>query len=220
MSLPDTTNTPNVPLQSPLAIVGAFIFLVRERFKPDFGLPWKWLDSKTDTDILIEAQYEENIEASDMRPGIYIDKDQTSYGKVTIGYRDQNQPGILPYRQEQFYSIAQTDIVMDCVSPKKGESAQIASIVQQFLHMSSRVFMSVFTFRDITPIVMNRTSVYDRQGPAFNTSLNFRIEYEVRWATIPIAPILRSLGTHLSTDTQAGPDTLLSNVYTKSLAKP
>lgn len=182
-------------------------------------MPWVWRDNPADTEIHIEVQYEPNTETADKRPGVYIDKDQTSYGQVVLGNRDQNQPAIITRRQEQFISFAQTDILIDCISPVRGESAQIADALQQYLHMSSRIIMQVFSFRSISPIVLGRTMPFQRQTDLFNTQLTFRIEYEVRWATIPAAPVLRALGVQLS-ESSDGVNTQLSNFYLKSLNKP
>lgn len=219
MTTPDLEQLPSIQLHSPLAIVGAFLYIVRQRFAEGSGMPWVWRDNKADTDIHVEIQYEPNTEAADLRPGVYIDKDQTSYGQVTLGNRDQNQPSILTRRQEQFISFAQSDLIIDCVSPARGESAQIADAIQQYLHMSARIIGAVFSFRSLSPIVLGRTTPFQRQTDLFNTQLTFRVEYEVRWTTVPAAPVLRALGSHLAANT-GGVNQQLTDFYLKSLDKP
>jgi hypothetical protein len=209
---------PSIQVKSPLAIVGAFLYLIRDRFAPDNNLPWRWLSDSSVSDVVIEAQYNRNTEASDPRPGIFVDKEQTSYGKVTVGNQDQNQPKIIQGQLVHYISFAQTDLTIDCVSTSRGESMQLADIVQAYLESSKYIIMQVFGFRDISPIVVNRTQPFQKQTDLHQTSLNFRVEYEVRWATMPAAPALRRIGAHLTENkASGGVNTLLADVYLKSI---
>jgi hypothetical protein len=206
-----------VKIQSPLALVGAFLYLVRNRFKddPSNTLNWKWRDDPGATDITIEAQYNQNTEARDVRPGIYIDRDQTTYGKVSIGNFDQNQHKLLQTEHTHHFSLGQTDIIMECISPVRGESMQLADITQTYLESSKYIIQAVFGFRDISPIVMSRTSPMVKQTDLHVTTLNFRVDYETRWATTPATAALMSLGVSLK-ETRQGVDSFLSNIYIKS----
>jgi hypothetical protein len=206
-----------IKVQSPLAIVGAFLYLVRNRFKDDPAnqLNWKWRDDPGTTEVTIEAQFNQNTESRDVRPGIYIDRDQTTYGKVSIGNHDQNQHRLLQTDHTHHYSVGQTDIIMECVSPARGESMQLADIVHTYLESSKYIIQAVFGFRDISPIIMGRTVPMEKQTDLHVTQLNFRIDYETRWATTPAAPVLKGLGAHLK-ETRQGVDSFLTDIYVKS----
>lgn len=207
---------PSVKLQSPLAVIGAFIYLVRERFNPKWGLQWQWLESMADTDIVIEAQFNENTETRDSRPGVYIDKDQTTYGKVSTGNLDMNQPNILERQLTHYLSFGQTDVIIDCVSPSRGESMQLADTIQAYLESSKYIIMGVFGFRDISPIVASRTQAFAKQVDLHQTTISFRVEYETRWKTAPAVPILQGLQLQMDASPSSGPNTLLANLYLKS----
>src|SRR5271166_2611618 len=73
----------SVGLHSPLAIIGSFIYVIRGIFSSDNKLAWRWVDNKTESTILVESQYQEGVEAKDVRPGVYIDVDQISFGQVS-----------------------------------------------------------------------------------------------------------------------------------------
>lgn len=212
----DLSQLPSVKLQSPLAVIGAFIYLVRERFNPRYGLQWQWQSDVTTTDIVIEAQYNQNTEERDARPGIYIDKDQTSYGKVSTGHLDHDQPRILERDLEHRISFGQTDIVIDCISPSRGESMYLADVVQSYLEASKYVIMAVFGFRDISPIVCGRTQAFSKQTDLHQTTLTFRVEYETRWKTAPAANVMAGLQLHLSQRADEGPNKVLADIYLNS----
>lgn len=212
----DLKQLPSIKLQSPLAIIGAFLYLIRNRFAAGARMPWEWHADYTTTGILVEAQYNETTEVRDNRPGVFVDRDQTSYGKVSLGNLDQAQPLILQRQLTHFMSVGQTDLLIDCVSTSRGESMQIADAVQGYIEASRYIIMGVFGFRDISPIVMGRTATFAKQTDLHQTTLNFRVEYETHWATAPAYPVLRGLGIHLKESDGQGVNTYLANIYLDS----
>ena len=211
----DLNQLPSITLQSPLAIMGAFIYLVRDRFAPKWNLNWQWTDDAATTGLWVEAQYNEHTEVRDGRPGVFIDREQTTYGKVSTGHLDQTQPRILQTDLTHYISFGQTDISIDCLSTQRGESMMLGDTVQSYIESSKYVIMKVFGFRDISPLMMGKTQAFAKQVDLHQTSISFRVEYETRWATTPVAPILRGLQTSLQ-ETKQGVNSALAEIYLKS----
>ncbi len=208
---------PSIRLQSPLAILGALLYLVRHRFDPEFKLPWEWSGNATETGILVETQFNEGTEVRDNRPGIFIDRSQTTYGKVSLRNLDQDQGQLLPKETVNYISIGQTDVTIDCISTSRGESAQLADEVQSYLESSKYIIMGVFKFRDISPIVMGPTQAFEKQTELHQTNLTFRVEYETKWRTSHAFPILRGLGLRIADqDPKTGVNTIMTDIYLNS----
>lgn len=209
----------SVGLHSPLAITGAFIYIIRGIFSPDNKLSWTWVDNKTESTILVESQYQPDVDAKDLRPGVYVDVDQTSFGQISTGYQDQNQPGLIETGQETFISHGNVDVLIDCTSKSKGESIQLGTLVSTYLHCSAKLIKKTFGFRSMSPVAMGRCIPYYRQENLFNSQITFRVEFELRYATIPIAPVLRGIGVNFST-TGEDMETVLRDISLKSLTEP
>ena len=199
--IPDQGSRTDIYLSTPLTVLGIFVAIMQERFSPatpsDPPLKWNWLSDIKDTSIIIASGFNKNIEARNDRPAIWIDREQTTYGEVAIGNRDQI-PISLRTRHQQYYAMAEMDIVMDCTSKNRGESMMVGSVTQDFLQMSAREIMRLFGFRDITPIILNRTVPYEKDRELMNTPVQFRVAYEARWASAPIYPVLNAVRMRLS----------------------
>ena len=181
-----------IQLHSPLAVAGMFIYLLREYFGAA-QLPWVWDKNDTQSTLIIESTYNPQTENADGKPALYIEKGQTAYGQVVLGDKDQSQPGILERRLEHFYAILQTDVIINCTSPRKGESATIADYVQHFITCSKNEISRVFAVYDFSPLVAGSTQPYNKDEKCYNTPVSFRVEMETRWATIPVAAALRRI---------------------------
>jgi hypothetical protein len=198
--IPDQGSRSDIYLSTPLTVIGIFVAILQERFAPatpsDPPLKWNWTSDVKETGIIIASGFNKNIEARNARPAIWVDREQTTYGEISIGNRDQI-PISLRTRHQQYYAMAEMDIVMDCTSKNRGESMMVGSVVQDFLQMSAREIMRFFGFRDITPIILNRTVPYEKDRELMSTSVQFRVAYEARWASIPIYPVLHAIKMRL-----------------------
>lgn len=191
----DSAN-PNVHFSTSLVIIGVFVAILRERFSPatpsDPPLKWHWVPSLKDTGLFIESGWNENLESRNVRPGIWVDRDQNIYQQVSIGDRDQ-MPVYQNVRLQLYYGIGETDMMLECTSTTRGESMILGSLVQDFLQMSSDEIQAVFSFRSMTPIVLNRTTPFDKDTKLWTSPVMFRVQYENRWVTRPIATMLRDI---------------------------
>lgn len=183
-------------VSTPMAALGVFVQILRERFSGgssiDPVLPWNWYDDPNTTKIFIEAGWNDNLEARNVRPGIWVSRDQNVYGKVSLGDQDQ-MPVYQGVRLEQFYCKGDIDISVDCTSSVEGESAILGSVVQDFLHMSSNYIQALFGFHDMSAVVMNRTTKFEKDDTLWTTLVQFRATYEARWATLPVANALNEI---------------------------
>jgi hypothetical protein len=203
---PVTDPTGKVKISTPLATIGVFVAILRERFKTgehrlsDPELSWEWLPDIKTTEIFVESGWNENLEGRSVRPGVWVDRGQNVYGKVSIGEQDQ-MPVYQNVRLEQFYCMGELDIMVDCTAPKRGESMILGSVVQTFLHMSSKIIAGYFGFREISPLIMGQTVPFEKDDTLWNSPVNFRVYYENRWATLPIAVTLNSLNLKIADKT-------------------
>jgi len=211
--IPDQGSRTDIYLSTPMTVLGIFVAILHERFSPetpsDPPLKWSWLSDIKDTEIIIASGFNEGIEARNDRPAIWVDREQTAYGKVAIGNRDQI-PISLRTRHQQYYAMAEMDIVMDCTSKNRGESMMVGSVVQDFLQMSAREIQSYFGFRDISPIILNRTVPFEKDRDLMDTPVQFRVSYEARWASVPIYPLLNAVRLRLGDKTD--PETYFRDI--------
>lgn len=195
---------PDLYLSTPLTTIGVFVAIIRERFSETYLhepiLHWAWQDNKKATGIFIESGFDEDIEARNVRPGVWVDQLQHVFGRVSVGDRDQ-MPVYQPARLENFYAIAEMDMVIDCTATKRAESMMVGSLVQEFIHLSSDLIQADFGFRGISPVIMGRTTLYEADRTLWNTEIQFRVEYERRWRTIPFAPVLDAISLTLQDKT-------------------
>lgn len=176
---------------SPLALIGIFVSVLRERFKPGNGpTAYPWYEDINSTKILIESSYEENATSRGTKPAIYVDKDRSVYQKNIIGDRAGHT---FTDRKDAHWCLSSVPIIIECVSAKKGESAIIGDIVQWTLHSASDVIQKTFAFHDMSPPVMERTGPYEDDKTAWSTVVTFSVEYNLRWTVVPIAPILHEI---------------------------
>jgi hypothetical protein len=184
-------------LSTSLVLVGVFVEVLRERFStenvsnPDLA-NWRWGSDAKTTKLFVESGFNINAEVRGKRPGLWVDRLQNVYGKVSVGRQDQ-MPVYFNKRLEQKYVMGETDILIDCTSPNRGESMLLGSIVQDHIQMCSDIIMEVFALRDITCPVLGRTEAFERERDLMTTPVTFRVGYEARWNTMPAYPLINQI---------------------------
>lgn len=193
-----------INISTPMTLIGIFVAILRERFlaatPSDPELKWHWADDLKATEVFIESGFNEQMEARNTRPGIWVDRDQTSYGQVVLGNQDRI-PELMRSSQKYYYTTAETDMIIDCTSKDRGESMMIGSIVQDFIQMSSRIIQAYFGLRDMSPIALNRTVPHEKDRELMVSQIQFRVYYEARWDTLPINPVLHGINMKLVDET-------------------
>jgi len=197
----DQNSRADIYMSTPLTVIGIFVAILQERFSvstpSDPPLKWNWLSDLKDTGIIIASGFNKNLEARNARPAVWIDREQTVYGEVAIGNRDQI-PTDLHTGHQQYYAMAEMDVLIDCTSKNRGESMMVGGIIQDFLQMSAFEIMRFFGFRDFSPMILSRTVPFEKDRELMNTSINFRVSYEARWASMPIYPVLNGVKMRLN----------------------
>lgn len=206
----------NLWISSPLTLIGIFIAVLQERFDAetfsDPVLPWAWERDLKTTGIFIESGFNSKMEARNIRPAVWVDRAQNNYGRVSVGDQDQ-MPVNVKFRHETFYSTAETDMLIDCTSSERGESMLLGSIVQDTLHMTARFIEASFGLRDMSPVILGRTVPYEKDKDLWNSPVEFRVFYEVRWAGVPMATLLERL--YMKIADKSDPETYFRNFILK-----
>ena len=201
--------SPDVFPGSPLAVIGLWVYALRERFKPQeaFPLPWVWTQElRPDDDedgsndhprkIHIESAYNTEKPVRNYRPYIVAGrgKGNTTADKVSVN----NLVGRNHYTGLKVYHcFATMPVVLECASEASGESATIAELVWAFVLSTRELLREGFGFHDITEPVMGDTLPREDDKEVWVTNISFQVQYDMRWGTEPIAPVLREIGLRL-----------------------
>jgi hypothetical protein len=181
---------------SPLAIQGVFLEIIRERFRIDSGLGILWNPDLTTTGVLIETGYNEELEARNQVPAVYVNRLQTVPGKVMVGDR----AGVrLPDHLEAFGALNTVVLSIECVSNDEGESAVLGDIVQYMLLASQDVIQREFGFYDVSHPSLSATLPYDRDQTKWATSVELNVQFWIRWTQVPIRPLLQQIAQRITT---------------------
>jgi hypothetical protein len=194
---PDVTR-----LSASMIVIAVFVEVLRERFgglsDSDPSLSnYLWTSDPKATKIFIDSGFNENAEVRGKRPGLYVDRTNNVYSQVSIGNYDQIATRV-HNRLENFMMFADMDMIVECISPNRGESMLIGSVAQDFLQMTAKPIMGHFGLRNISPMILGRTEPLDKERTLWNTPLQFRVNYEVRWATIPAAVLLTGITARIA----------------------
>ena len=178
-----------------LDIIGAFVYVVRDRFtNQEFkDFPWKYSDDPNKTRIFIDAGSVDSYEQKDARPGVYLDRSSMVFSKLAINNMANFdvKTGV-----RDFYCLGGGQISIDCISQNRGESTTIADIVASHVLMSEDLFRSVLNFRDMSPVTLGATQPWEKDDRTFITRVTTEFTYDLSWRIDPLAVRLeRIFGT-------------------------
>lgn len=199
---------------SPLAIVGIFVAFLRERFAPGNGpSDYPWYEDANEAKIFIESSFEDNETKRGAKPAIYVDKDQSVYGKSIIGDRAAHR---FRDSKDAQWCLSTVPILIDCVSSRKGESAILGDITHWSIHVASDVIQKVFSLHDMSPPSLGRTIPYEDDQEAWTTQVTFQVQYNVRWTVVPVAPLLSEIALKIQESGMSANEYLLELVARSS----
>jgi hypothetical protein len=190
---PEERQPVNLRPGSKLAVLGVFVEIIRKRFAIETvngDFQWLWNSDITLTKLAVESAFNEDKTHRNFRPGIYVDCDDQTMGRVVIGDRvGQNfKTGL-----EGFWNLQSVPILIECVAAKRAESAALGDVVGIFLHASSDLIQAKFGFHDMTPMTVGRTQPSPRDKDQWITSVTFVVQYPLRWTNAPTAPLLQEI---------------------------
>ena len=188
-SVSEPALSPTVLLHSPLSILGKFSDFLRVRFSHS-NLPWVYSPNDADTQIFVYPEYTRATSASNLSPALIVSRGSTVHTKAVVGDQAEASP-VIAREAETGYVFGETDIRIACVGQSYGESAILADVVQSAITMSRAVITKAFTLRDIMAVVQGPTTPYPRDEEKYVTYVDFRVSFEQKWFTIPIAPVLK-----------------------------
>ena len=201
---------------SPLALIGIFLVVLRERFSTGNGPEeFVWNNDPNQASLIIESGFEDP-DIRDKKPAIFVDKDESVYAKLVIGDRAGHR---FTDAKDWQWCLSTVPIVVDCVASKKGESAIIGDITQWSLYAASDAIQAIFGFHDFTTPRLGRTVPWEADREAWTTPVSFQVQYNVMWSTVPIAPLLQDIALRIS---QAGttPSEYFFEVVTRKREAP
>lgn len=183
------TDEEHIIVGSPLAVIGIFVEILRERFKDGNGpTDWKWDANLNNTGIVIESAFAEGDTERGKKPAIFIDKDESIYGKIILGDR----VGVVWRDMSDYqWTLGTAPVLIECVASKRGESAIIGDIVHWTLHCASDPIQATYSFHDMSPPTLGRTVPYEAEKEAWTTPVSFQVQYPVRWRTTPIRALIQ-----------------------------
>jgi len=204
---------PDVFPGSPLAVIGLWVFALRNRFNANVGepLPWVWKDElqpseAEDADplpegsprgLLIESMY--NVEKSNRnyRPAIYVGRAGNAIrsNKIMVDNRVGTR---LPNQFKAYLCHASMPIVIECESESSGESSSIAETVWAFILTTRDIFRKDFGFHELTEPMLGDTQPTKTDKEVWITNVQFEVTFDVRWGVTPIAPVLRDIALEVS----------------------
>jgi hypothetical protein len=204
---------------SPLAIIGIFVVFLQERFREGNGpTAYTHHPNHTQSKIIIESAFEDTRAERGSHPAIYVDKDSSTFRKISIGDRSQFSP-----KSGKNWGTCHSHmpIRIECVSANKGESATIGDLVHTSTMMASDVIQAAFNLHDITPPVLSRTIPYEEDTKVWNSVVTFSVVCTMNWSTLPISPVLQECVLRIQGGAgDASPTQHLIDIATRSRGLP
>lgn len=210
-------SNPEIPVKSPLALIGVFLSILRERFSPGNGLTWTYSegeDARLTNPISIEAGRNEHTEEKNKRPAIYVLRGPVGFKQAGIGDYNAIQ---MKSGARVYYATAETSFNFVVESNEEGEAAQIADIVLSTVMMGSDLIERAFAFRKLGPFGISAASrpVYDNDVSQIVISMG--LTYDVRWGTIPISPLLNEIVVKSRNSNYNSNDEYFTEIYKRSI---
>jgi hypothetical protein len=193
---------PDILPNSPLAVIGLFIFAVRSRFDPNFvkeEMPWIWVpnlnpeeDYEGPSRLYITSMYNVEDLVRNYYPAIYIGRagGPVSPNKVTIA----NRAGVyLPTQLIAYHCMCQMPLVIECRAENMAESANLAEVVWCYLLSSVQILRKDFGLHDITVPFLGDPVEQTLDKKIWVTTVQTSVTFDMRWCTEPIAARLQEI---------------------------
>jgi hypothetical protein len=206
---------------SDLALIGLFVSIIRKRFSDqNVGqLPWYWKEDPRPEDpetneatqveiglsgtsamsrtLMIESELQDDPEARNFSPAIYVGVESTQYAKVVVGDRygiDRSS------RFEAYYAQAIHNIKVSVTSRSKGECNVLANIVHYHLIATKNIVRDQFSILALEGFTKTKPEPFRRSSDepdGWIVPILFNATIEERWFTRPNAPLLAEIRADL-----------------------
>lgn len=189
---------PFIHNQSTLALIAAFVLVLRERFSETNDTPWVWTGDPNTSSIFIYSQYDRASEAANLVPKIVVKRGPQANQRVSVGDLDQSQPALLRRGGKYFHQLAQCSFAVECITENNGEADYLADLVQAAISGAEELIAKNFTLRQISPLLTQPVQPYDTDKEKWVTEIEFRVDFEKRWFTLPNALPLRRYSAEIN----------------------
>lgn len=186
------TQSDLVLLHSPLSLLAQFVLLLEDRFSQG-NLPWKFDRDDNQTDIFIHTVYNGEREIKNAIPRIVVGRGTIVHRRASAGDMGPDQPELLTKEGYHHWGLGDVDVQIRCISENRGEASIIGDIVQTLIGMSRKEICKQFTLRDISNIALQPTRPWKRDKEKWEAAVQFRVNFEHQWITVPVAPKLREI---------------------------
>ncbi len=190
-----------------LAYAGIFVAVLQARFA-EAGLPWRWQPNYEVTDeqaatpeapapIYIGSVYAEEPSTRDVLPRIEVSMPGAELQKFVVGNRANIRQ---QDRTELFIALDNVEARIKCFGGSAGEAGVIADIARIQIVATMNVVREIFNIHEISlPSISEPTEQQEAAGkPAnFVSTLSFRVQSKVQWATRPDVPLLQEIAVDI-----------------------
>lgn len=218
---------------SPLAIIGLWLFAVRQRLAANLGspMPWIWDPSYRPADdqdgnpppdgsprkVVVESAYNTEKAIRNYRPAVYVGRGGGAVQPLKASV--DNLVGVYqPTGLRVFHCLASMPVVLECESDNAGESSALAETLWGFVLATRDIFRKDFGFHDVTEPILGDTIPGKRDKEVWSTTVSFNVTYDQRWGTQPIAPVLQEIALQLQ-GRQAGTGDFFETLVLQTLGE-
>lgn len=185
-----------------LAFTGIFAAVVRARFTEP-GIPWRWTPVFERTEeqnatpaapdpIFVSTVFDLEPAARSAIPRVIVGVEGAQLNKVVNGNRAAVRT---PDRTQVFYAHDTIPVQIRCHGREAGESATIADLVRKQIAVCANPIREAFNIHEISLPSMSAPQE-TREGdeaPSHVALVSFIVTNEVKWKTVPIAPLLQEI---------------------------
>lgn len=193
---------------SPLAVIGLWVFAIRQRMaeRAESPMPWVWDPSYRPSDtqsgqpppdgvprkLVIESAYNVEKSVRNYRPAIYVGRGGGAVQPLKLSV-DNLVGTYRPTGLRAYHCLASMTVQVECESDNSGESSTIAETVWGFILSTRDIFRKDFGLHEITEPILGDTQPTKRDKEVWVTPVQFSVMYDQRWGTEPIAATLRDI---------------------------
>jgi len=189
---------------SPLALVGLFMEVVRARFVPPNRSPWVWRESPVRLEedentidhpahIYIESELVDDPEARNAAPAVFVGIEDVRYNQIVVGNKYAHN---LPDRDMWYHAHLSVPVVLHCVSTKRGESAILGDLVFHHILAGINLIRQTFDIHGLDNLSLGKTQPYRRAAENldhYTSPVTFMVTLNARWHVKPYAPVLQGI---------------------------